>query len=57
MSNKLTPQTLFWTPKSTDELMSKINELCDDEKSIAMMYSMFTWNLCSHLINEDDDES
>lgn len=45
---------LFHTPKTTEELMTRINELNGSEQAIAMTYAMFSWNLACYLTNEEE---
>lgn len=49
---EIKPIDFFYTPKSMDELMKKIEQLNGSERSIAMSYAMFAWNLACHLTNE-----
>ena len=46
---------LFHTPKDWDELSAKIEQLNPDEKQIAWLFSMFTWNLAAKITNEPED--
>ena len=45
---------LFHTPKDWDELSAKIEQLNPDEKQIAWLFSMFTWNLAAKITNESE---
>ena len=45
---------LYWTPKSPAELADKLESFCDSEKAIAYMASMWTFNLCADMFNENE---
>ena len=50
----LTNVGLFYTPKSTEELEEWIERLSGAERALAYTVMGMTWNLCGHLINEED---
>lgn len=55
---ELSETALFWTPKSQEELLDKIEQLSGrEERSIATQYAMFAWNLACHLTNNGPEDT
>lgn len=46
-------QALFATPETPEELQQRMEDLPAAERRIAVMFSCFTWNLASKLLNDE----
>lgn len=51
--NILTPNNLFATPKSTDDLTSWLDSFKGEEKMIALTAASMAWNLAAKLVQEE----
>lgn len=51
---KIEKVSLFWTPRSQEQLIDYIEKLNGSEKALAYLIMGITWNLCSYLTNEDE---
>mgnify|MGYP001192401922 FL=1 len=43
---------VFWTPDSPEELAKYLEKFSGEEKALAYLCSMITWNLASKMIEE-----
>ena len=50
--NTLTPNNLFATPQSIEDLASWLDSFKGEEKMIALTAASMAWNLASKLVNE-----
>jgi len=48
---KIETQAMFYTPKSTDELLDMLDFPDGQEKAVAMQAAMWAWNCAAHLSN------
>jgi len=46
-------QALFATPETAEELQQRMEDLPAAERRVAVMFSCFTWNLASKLLNDE----
>lgn len=53
---KLSKMGLFATPDSVDALQEYIERFNADEKVVAYTIMGLTWNLCSELTNQEEEE-
>ena len=52
MKDTLTPNNLFATPQSIEDLASWLDSFKGEEKMIALTAASMAWNLASKLVNE-----
>jgi len=52
MTDILTPNNLFATPQSIEDLSSWLDSFKGEEKMIALTAASMAWNLASKLVNE-----
>lgn len=50
--NPFEPNRVFWTPDSPEELGKYLEKFSGEEKALAYLCSMITWNLASKMIEE-----
>ena len=45
--NPFEPNHLFWTPDNTEDLAKYLEKFSGEEKALAYLCTMITWNLAS----------
>ena len=51
--NPFEKNCVFWTPDSPEELAKYLEQFSGQEKAIAYLCSMITWNLASKMIDDN----
>lgn len=51
------PINLFDTPSSWTDLEDRLQSLSGDERSVATLFAMLTWNLACKIANEGGEET
>jgi hypothetical protein len=44
---------MFATPKDEQDLFDRVQQLTAQERQVAMMFVMFTLNLCNHMVEKE----
>jgi hypothetical protein len=53
MKNPIHHSGMFVTPESEQDLFARIEQLTASERQIALMFSMFTMNMCHQMVEKE----
>jgi hypothetical protein len=53
MKNPIPRSGLFVTPTSEQDLYDRIEQLTGSERALAWQFAMFTFNLCSKMVEDE----
>jgi hypothetical protein len=53
MKNPIPKSNMFATPKDEQDLFDRVQQLTAQERQVAMMFVMFTLNLCNQMVEKE----